>query len=252
MVTLETVKFFQAMIISNDRKLRTAVKDIDGLDTGKYIHCNVQSSNLNEELGQVNYVFSDKTGTLTINQMEFKNLLIGDSVYGEVDSSPQEESGFEPNRDEKIVEALYEATDEGEKLRLIMKCLSLCHDAMFDHTLTLNSSSPEELAFLKFCSLYGYRYQQPVLSTGTTTLIVEELEFENQYAFLERFSFTSERKRMSVVIRDEGVIKMFCKGADSIIKNRLANDQKELTYIFSGNMPGRMESGIKLNAQQRR
>lgn len=31
---------------------------------------------------------------------------------------------------------------------------------------------------------------------------------------------------MSVIIKDKGVIKMFTKGADSIVKARLASDQK--------------------------
>ena len=42
----------------------------------------VQSSNLNEELGQVEYIFSDKTGILTCNIMEFKKMVIGDKAYG--------------------------------------------------------------------------------------------------------------------------------------------------------------------------
>jgi phospholipid-transporting ATPase len=44
----------------------------------------VQSSNLNEELGQIEYVFSDKTGTLTSNVMEFKQITIGSVSYGDV------------------------------------------------------------------------------------------------------------------------------------------------------------------------
>ena len=41
-----------------------------------------QSSNLNEELGQVEYVFSDKTGTLTCNVMQFKKFSAGNASYG--------------------------------------------------------------------------------------------------------------------------------------------------------------------------
>lgn len=40
------------------------------------------------------------------------------------------------------------------------------------------------------------------------------------------FPFNSDRKRMSVVVRSNGMIKMYIKGADSIIKSRLSKENR--------------------------
>ena len=73
LVTIEVVKFLQAWFIQED----ASIYDIR-LDQKTA----VQSSNLNEELGKVSFVFSDKTGTLTCNIMEFKKMSIGSQIYG--------------------------------------------------------------------------------------------------------------------------------------------------------------------------
>ena len=59
--------------------------------------------------------------------------------------------------------------------------------------------------------------------------VVEVNGIEEKYEILQSFEFDSNRKRASVIIRDhDGTIKLYCKGADTIVKKRLSTEVKQV------------------------
>lgn len=72
-VSIEIVKVWHAYFIKADLEMYDPISNTPA---------NARTSNLGEELGQIDYVFSDKTGTLTQNVMEFLKVSIGGVSYG--------------------------------------------------------------------------------------------------------------------------------------------------------------------------
>lgn len=218
MLTLETVKFFQGFLMSIDK----------GLIASNGIECKVQSSNLNEELGQIEYVFSDKTGTLTCNEMRFKYLIVGDEVYGKRRGYDGElpyvkNVDFEDPKVWEISKNQF-ATDDCRKLREAIILLGICHNVVVETNGDFNASSPDELAFVNFAKLVGCEYKG---MDEDNNIVVNEFGKERKYKLLNIFEFNSDRKRMSAILQDEkGQIIMYSKGADSIMIPRYHNDKK--------------------------
>ncbi|KAL8940183.1 MAG: hypothetical protein Q9211_002401 [Gyalolechia sp. 1 TL-2023] len=70
-VSLEIVKLFQ-MILMNDLEMYDAESNMP---------MEARTSTINEELGQINYIFSDKTGTLTNNSMRFRKMSVAGTAW---------------------------------------------------------------------------------------------------------------------------------------------------------------------------
>jgi magnesium-transporting ATPase (P-type) len=117
-----------------------------------------------EELGQVEYIFSDKTGTLTMNKMVLKKCCILSKVFGEVEGNEPELEGI----CESSIKAMRKTIRKDENdpiaqaLRGFLIVLGVCHTVVCDRDeddkdkVQYQSSSPDELALVNGAKDIGY------------------------------------------------------------------------------------------------
>uniref|UniRef100_A0A3B4TGF7 Phospholipid-transporting ATPase n=1 Tax=Seriola dumerili TaxID=41447 RepID=A0A3B4TGF7_SERDU len=216
LVTLEVIKFIQAFFINWDTDMLYEPTNTPAM---------ARTSNLNEELGQVKYIFSDKTGTLTCNVMQFKKCTIAGVAYG---THSSEEAGF---NDPSLLENLQSNHPTAAVILEFMTMMAICHTAVpecTDGKIAYQAASPDEGALVRAARNLGFVF------SGRTpdSVIVQLLGTEDKYELLHVLEFTSARKRMSVIMRTpSGKIRLYCKGADTVIYDRLADSSryKEIT-----------------------
>uniref|UniRef100_A0A8C5BGL2 Phospholipid-transporting ATPase n=1 Tax=Gadus morhua TaxID=8049 RepID=A0A8C5BGL2_GADMO len=212
LVTLEVVKFTQALFINWDEEMYYSETDTPAM---------ARTSNLNEELGQVKYLFSDKTGTLTCNVMNFKKCTIAGITYG------NNSTEFD---DPALIQNI-ENHPTSSQICEFLTMMSVCHTVVPERdqeTLIYQASSPDEGALVKGAKGLGFVF------TGRTpdSVIIDAVGKAQTYELLNVLEFSSNRKRMSVVVRTpSGKLRLYCKGADNVIFERLteASQYKELT-----------------------
>jgi phospholipid-transporting ATPase len=219
-VSLEFIKAFQAKLMEADNEM------IGYRDDGSYVRMIAKTSNLNQELSQLDIIFTDKTGTLTENKMEFASSWIAGTYF---------------NAPSQVLTALSERVIEPDFRRVLHEywmCILLNHasipetkDTNDPDSIVYTGPSADENALLRAARDCGYK----LLDRTSSGLYVEVLGEKIFYEVLVTLDFTSERKRSSVIVRSQtdGKIILYTKGADTIMFERTYGDVEGMTDALS-------------------
>ena len=237
-VNLDVSKTYFSVIINRD-------KDIPGTIA--------RNSTIPEELGRISYVFSDKTGTLTKNEMIFKIIAMETEIFAEdkfedlkgivldeckdydaplLDLVKSESSGSENIESSTISISSSQSTEVKKKKRIhrhrsklirdTITAMCLCNnvtpvaDDNDPNKMTYQASSPDEVALVKFAVTLNMRL---VGRTDKEIKLTDAADNTEEFEVLANFPFSSDTKRMGIILKNKkhGHIIYYLKGAENVM-----------------------------------
>ncbi|XP_038124235.1 phospholipid-transporting ATPase ID-like [Cyprinodon tularosa] len=251
-VSVEIIRLGNSYFINWDRKMYYPKNDTPA---------QARTTTLNEELGQIKYIFSDKTGTLTQNIMTFNKCSINGKNYGDLydfsghrveitEKTQKVDFSWNKLADPKFAfhdYSLLETVREGNpEAQAFFRLLALCHTVMPEEKkegeLNYQAQSPDEGALVTAARNFGFVFR----SRTPETITIMEMGEKVTYELLAVLDFNNVRKRMSVIVRHpNGKMTLYCKGADTIIYERLDRSCKKLMKVTTDHLNEYAGDGLR-------
>ncbi|TVU18459.1 hypothetical protein EJB05_34561, partial [Eragrostis curvula] len=270
-ISIEIVKLLQALFINQDIHMYHEETDTPA---------HARTSNLNEELGQVDTILTDKTGTLTCNSMEFIKCSVAGTPYGrgitEVERAMAKRKGapliadmdnvnerFQPEgkiavkgfnfTDERVMNGNWVNQPHSNVIQMFFRLLAVCHTCIPEvdeqsGKISYEAESPDEAAFVIAARELSFTFYQRT-QTGISLRELDPLsgkQVDRSYRILHVLEFNSARKRMSVVVKDEeGKTFLFSKGADSVMFERLSSSESAYRQVTQEHINEYADAGLR-------
>ncbi|CDF33958.1 phospholipid-transporting ATPase IIA [Chondrus crispus] len=225
-------------------------------DSEKMPGCTVRNSNLPEELGRIEYILTDKTGTLTQNEMSFKKLHLGtmlfardslEDIYQYAKAAFQHDAADRANTewnettaDNRMVPMTSDNISRSssgygygrdvvkgrrthKQIQEALLAIALAHNVTPVEDAgqrTLQAASPDEVALVTFAESVGIILKERSMSR---VILKVPGNLELRYDILAEFPFTSAAKRMGIIVKERhtNVITLFVKGADTTMAKKV-------------------------------
>lgn len=247
MIALEAVKGLQVIFTSFDTKLYDGPND----------QLKILSFRLHEDLGNIQYLFSDKTGTLTKNEMKFKACSVYNRLYSSKKTKRDRDkenllSFFDENFDKEALIVSFNDNAQlniqssevpietiSDSMKYFFLNIVLNHGVLTEKPLKENNqervfqgTNPDELTLVQAANEINIKYIERIGNIIRLSIFNTPIEYE----VIHRFEFSSERLRSSILVREHNnkssPYYLFMKGADSVILTRKCLDAFSLTLLY--------------------
>lgn len=263
--TLNIINFFRFIVLLCSIipiSLRTNLDISKTLNSSKINNDSIiegtiaRNSTIPEELGRIEYIFSDKTGTLTKNEMIFRKLSMDSGQFSDENMQdlkmmlehecsqhdfPMADLITMVIRGEYSFESIKRVRRNRTKVtRDAISALALCNNVTpiknyEDNTIDYQASSPDEIALV----IYAEKLNMRLISrTDTHVKLLNANGFVEEYQILANFPFSSETKRMGIILKNlkSDRVYFYLKGAENVILPFVKEDYQSYIKENSENL----------------